>query len=255
MVFETSDVRQKIQEVTLAVEEAFQRPRSHFPSVPGRDVRVLLPRMHPPKKGLSYRDGQARLLHDLASIELQAMELALRTLNEFPDAPEGFREELAALTVSEAQHLTLCLDGIEKLGHRWGDWPVHTLLWQAVDADDSLLDRILIVHRYLEGSGLDAGDTLLKRLDAVLESPLHSITKTIFTEEIGHVEFGSRWYREICRLDKRDSQEDFPERMTKIRFKLPKRTERICREARLKSGFTIPEMEFLEKWREEICRV
>jgi uncharacterized ferritin-like protein (DUF455 family) len=254
MVFQTASARQKITEITAAIELAFKQPIVVFPADPARDVQVLMPRMHPDKKGLSYKEGQARLLHDLASIELQAMELGLRTLHEFPEAPVGFREELAAVTLSESQHLTLCLDGIERLGFHWGDWPVHNLLWGAVGADDSLLDRILIVHRYLEGSGLDAGDTLMRRLDAVLESPLHSIARTIFNEEVGHVEFGSRWYREICALDRRDAQADFPVRMNTLREKLPKRTERISREMRLKAGFTMPEIEFLESWRTQISK-
>lgn len=254
MVFQTENVRQKIQDISKAVELAFTAPISCFPQNPARDVQVLLPRLHPDKKGLSYREGQARLLHDLGSIELQAMELGLRTLHEFPEAPFGFREQLAAIVISESQHLTLCLDGLEKLGFRWGDWPVHNLLWAAVGHEDSLLDRILIVHRYLEGSGLDAGDTLLRRLDAVLESPLHSITKTIFTEEVGHVEFGSTWYREICRLEGLDPQEDFPTRMNSVRSRLPKRTERISRESRLQAGFTLKEIEFLEEWRQQISK-
>lgn len=254
MVFQIENVREKIQKIEASVEKAFVAPISAFPLNPGRDVTVLMPRLHPEKKGLSYQEGQARLLHDLASIELQAMELGLRTLNEYPDAPIGFREELAAIVISESQHLTLCLNGIEALGFRWGDWPVHTLLWQAVDHEDSLLDRILIVHRYMEGSGLDAGDSLLRRLDAVLESPLHSIAKTIFNEEIGHVEFGSRWYREICRLRKIDCQLDFSERMKALRAKLPKRTERISRESRMRAGFTLAEIEFLEAWREGVVK-
>lgn len=254
MVFLTQDVRQKIKELPASLEMAFQRPETEFPLDPARDVQVLMPRLHPEKKGLSYREGQARLLHDLASIELQAMELGLRTLHEFPEAPEGFREELAALAASEARHLALCLDGIEKLGFKWGDWPVHNLLWAAAGPEDSLLDRILIVHRYLEGSGLDAGDTLLRRLEAVLEGPLHSIARTIFTEEIEHVEFGSRWYREICQGEGRDPQSDFPERMNQIRHKLPKRTEKISRESRQKAGFTEFELKFLEDWRAEISK-
>ncbi|PIS11814.1 MAG: DUF455 domain-containing protein [Bdellovibrio sp. CG10_big_fil_rev_8_21_14_0_10_47_8] len=249
-MFQIADVWEKIKKIDSACEETLAGRPPLIPEIPARDILVMIPEKHPDKKGLSYREGQARLLHDLANIELQAMELALRTLVEFPEAPAGFREELAALTVSESQHLRMCLQGLEKLEHAWGFWPIHTVLWRAVSSNDSLLDRILIVHRYLEGSGLDAGDTLLRRLDAVAESAIHPILKTIFSEEVGHVEFGSRWYREICRMEGIDPQEDFPLRMQRLKSQLPKRIEKICRPSRLRAGFTLSEIEFLEDWRE-----
>lgn len=245
----TADVRKKIEGVHFSCDEALSGRAPEIPETPARDVGVRPVNQHPEKKGLSYREGQARLLHDLANIELQALELCYRSLCEFPEAPMGFREELMAVTKSEAQHLELCLDGIEKLGFAWGDWPVHTVLWSAVSAEDSLLDRILIVHRYLEGSGLDAGDTLLRRLSSVAEGTLHHVVKTIVSEEVGHVEFGSRWYREICRSEKLDPQTDFPERFLGLRARLPRRIEKLSRPLRLQAGFTLSEMEFLEEHR------
>jgi uncharacterized ferritin-like protein (DUF455 family) len=255
MVFQTQSVWDKIGVLEKSLELAFAKDRSEtleIPLIPARDISLLSPRVHPPKKGLSYKEGQARLLHDLGNIELQAMELGLRTLFEFPEAPPSFREELVEIVRSEAQHLKLCLQGIEALGFQWGQWPIHTLLWQATSSEDSLLDRILIVHRYLEGSGLDAGETLIRRLDSVLEGPLQPIVNRIFNDEVGHVEFGSRWYREVCRLEKRDSSEDFPSRMRKIRSQLPKRIEPIARAPRLMAGFTIAEIEYLEQLRNEM---
>lgn len=254
MVFRTENVRQKIQELERAIELAFVKPMTDFPQDPGRDVPILIPGLLPPKKGLSYKEGQARLLHDLASIELQAMELGLRTLHEFPEAPAGFREELVEVVRSEGRHLELCLHGIERLGFQWGDWPAHNMLWASVAESDSLLDRILIVHRYLEGSGLDAGETLLRRLDSVLESPLHKISQVIVTEEIGHVEFGSRWYREICAREKINAQEDFPVRLGAFRFRIPKRIERISRSLRLQAGFTESEIGHLENLRAQMAK-
>lgn len=255
MVLNQADAYLKIESISKAVHEAMAGRGEIVPEIPSRDLEILKPGDLPPKLGLSYKEGQARLLHDLASIEMQAMELGLRTLIEFPEAPTGFREELAAVTLSEAEHLKLCLQGIEKLGFKWGTWPAHTMLWQSTAKTDSLLDRILIVHRYLEGSGLDAGETLLKRLDGVLESPLHHITKIIVEEEIGHVEFGSRWYRNVCEMEKLDPQNDFPERMNAIRWKVPKRIEKISRKYRLLAGFTESEIDFLEKMRDEIRKV
>lgn len=254
MVFHTIKVRDKIAELPKAVELAFSKPISDFPQDPGRDAEVLLPIQHPAKIGLSYAEGQARLLHDLGNIELQAMELGLRTLNEFPDAPSSFREALAAVVLSEAKHLELCIDAIESLGFQWGDWPIHNILWNAVSSKDSLLDRILIVHRYMEGSGLDAGDTLLRRLHGVTEGQLHKVVRVIVDEEIGHVDFGSYWYRELCGKEKLDPVSDFPERMMKLKHQLPKRIEKISHSLRLKAGFTPKELEFLEEWRKMLSK-
>lgn len=251
-MFEIASVREKIQNCQKYCEDTLAAHRSfahHVPESPLRDAIISPAKNHPPKKGLSFVEGQARLLHDLANIELQAMELGYRTLVEFPEAPQGFREELLAITVQESQHLELCLNAIEKLGHQWGQWPIHLGLWQAVGAKDSLLDRILIVHRYLEGSGLDAGETLIRRLDSVAGETLRPVLKTIFDDEVSHVDFGSRWYREICKMDRLDPQEDFPTRMDSLRKILPRRAEPISRSKRLAAGFTENEISYLEKLR------
>lgn len=222
------------------------------PRTPARDALVLPRRDHPPKVGLSKAEGKARLIHDLASIELQAMELGLRTLFEFPDATPEFREQLAEITINEAEHLQLCLVQLEELGFKWGHWPVHLGLWEATHQDDTLLDRILIVHRYLEGSGIDACDTLLRRLRGLTPELAHkgieNAVKTISDEEVGHVNFGSKYYRFFCELEKIDPVQDFPARMERIEKVLPRRLEPIVRPLRLKAGFTEFEIDFLEKF-------
>lgn len=223
-------------------------PRPSSGPVLGRDVRVVSLEELPPRPGLSTVEGQARLLHDLANIELQAMELAVRTLEEFPEAPKDFRSELADIAMSEARHLALCLDGLEALGFAWGHWPVHLYLWNAVAAEDSLLDRILIVHRYLEGSGLDSGDRILRRLSGVKEKGARgarTIVGTIVREEVDHVLFGSRWYHRICREARLDPEADFAARIQRIAKQVPRR-ERLARELRLKAGFTEGELITLE---------
>ncbi len=219
------------------------------PKIPARDISLLAPKQLPEKKGLSLKAGQARLLHDLASIELQAMELGLRTLVEFPEAPREFREQLWEITLSESEHLEMCLTEIEGLGFKWGDWPVHCALWSSTSENDSLLDRILIVHRFLEGSGLDAGETILRRLQGVDAKPVQKAATRIFNDEISHVEFGSRWYRNICAVEKIDPSTDFSERMDKLRWVLPKRVENISVELRRKAGFTDAEILYLQNLR------
>lgn len=249
--FSTPDIWEKIKNIETSCGDALKlSSRLEVPEEPARDAQVLHPKLHPPKKGFSTSEGQARMLHDLANIELQAMELGLRTLAEFPNAPWEFREQLAQVTIQEADHLRMCIEGIDSLGFKWGDWPVHMALWRAVSPEDSLLDRILIVHRYLEGSGLDAGDTLIRRLEGTSsKNTIQKIVKQINFEEIGHVDFGSRWYREICAMEKLDPNLDFSKRMDDLRLRLPKRVEPVNKTLRLKAGFTEEEIAYYENLR------
>ncbi|AGH95559.1 DUF455 family protein [Pseudobdellovibrio exovorus] len=249
--FNVTDVFQKIEVLRSNADLVLNSKEIVLaPDLPARDVAVLEFKAHPPKKGFSTDEGQARMLHDLASIELQAMELGLRTLAEFPEAPDAFKEELWKITVSESEHLEMCLTEIEALGFKWGDWPINCGLWTSVSREDSLIDRILIVHRYLEGSGLDAGDTLLRRLAGVDAVAVRKAVKIINTEEIGHVQFGSDWYVNFCQKENIDPNEDFEKRMDRLRGILPKRISPISRELRKKSGFTDNEILYLEKLRE-----
>lgn len=250
-VFDDGDVRSKLRFVEANVEAALKGVVCEIPEVPARGpLTVLLPNLHPPKKGFSTKEGRARLLHDLANIELQAMELGLRTLFEYPEAPEALKVELAELTLSEARHLRMCMDGLNDLGFEWGHWPVHIALWQAVRSSDSLVDRMLIVHRYLEGSGLDAQDTLLRRIEGVADRSTHAILKQIHREEIDHVAFGSRWYRELLPSELGNDATEFCQRLTRLRSQLPKRIEPICHRWRVEAGFTSDEISVLEEFRQ-----
>lgn len=249
--FHTDNVFEKIEVLRRNADFAINnRTKVEVPFIPARDAEVLEFKLHPAKKGFSGKEGQARMLHDLASIELQAMELGIRTLAEFPEAPQEFKEELWKITLSESEHLEMCLTEIQSLGFNWGDWPVNCGLWTCVSPEDSLIDRVLIVHRYLEGSGLDAGDTLIKRLAGVDAPTVQKAVQIINQEEVGHVLFGSEWYMKLCNADKMDPNADFVLRMERLRGILPKRINPINHDLRKRSGFTQGEINYLEKLRE-----
>lgn len=248
--FEIENINDKIQHLRTNANSIFkQQTKYEMPKLPARDALVLDFKAHPAKKGFSTREGQARMLHDLASIELQAMELGLRTLLEFPDVEIQFKEELLSVTLSESEHLEMCLNEIQALGFKWGDWPINCGLWTSVSAEDSLIDRILIVHRYLEGSGLDAGDTLLRRLAGVDAANVQKAVKIINDEEVGHVLFGSRWYEFYCQQAGLDPVDDFAIRMNRLRGILPKRIGQVNHELRIRAGFSPKEIQYLEKLR------
>lgn len=224
-----------------------------IPEVPGRSGLVL-ETIRGPKDKISSRQGQARLLHELANIEMQAMELCLRTYLEYPTAPTLFRQELAELAKDEARHLALCLEGLKTFEIEFGHWPIHLNLWKTVSREDSLLDRIVIVHRYLEASGLDAGNQIIDKLRSCQAVSIQKIMTTIHDEEIAHVDFGSRWYREICRMEGLDPEVDFPERIEKLKARLPKRVEKFDIKARKAAGFLDQEIELLTKLRDQFVK-
>lgn len=217
-----------------------------IPLLPGRDVEVVPIRSLPSRAGLSSIQGQARLLHDLANIELQAMELAFRSMVEFQAVEPQFLGELAQITLDEGRHFQMCIDGLMALGFPWGTWPVHLSLWNSVRSDDSILDRILMVHRYQEGGGLDAGDRILQKISGVHAPIVKSTLELIFREEMGHVQFGSRWYRHFCALQGLDAEEDFRDRLQRLISRMPVRKERIAKELRRQAGFSEGELELLE---------
>ncbi|MBX3019647.1 MAG: DUF455 family protein [Bdellovibrionaceae bacterium] len=224
------------------------------PELPARDVRIVNAKEMPERAGLSTNAGQRRMLHDLANIELQAMELCYRSLIEYPDADKAFRDELMGLLESESQHFEMCLNSLQELGGEWGEYPVHIGLWAAVRAEDSILDRILIVHRYLEGNGLDAGETLIRRMSAVPRSSAHATLERIAREELDHVAFGSRWYQRFCVERKLDPTHDFKTRFAKLLPQMPRRIEHIQRDLRRQAGFSEDEIDFLVEQRDSWVR-
>lgn len=239
--------REKLAVVETCVQQALAGtyPRE-IPDFPARDIRTVPIAELRGKPGLSTVEGQARLLHDLGNIELQAMELAFRSLVEFPEAPPKFRQELAQLVLSEAKHFSLCVEGLSDLGFPWGTWPGHLTLWAAVSREDTLLDRILIVHRYLEGSGLDAGHGVQRRLTGVDNPRLKSILEVIVTDELGHVQFGSYWFNKICELENRDPVFEFKNRLMAVKDRIPKRLEKINHQIRRTAGFSDFELQCLD---------
>lgn len=250
-IFLLGSIEEKLDMVESSIHQAMLGVSMEMPVSPARGRAVVAPlHQHPSKKGFSQPEGRARLLHDLANIELQAMELGLRTLYEFPDAPAALKDELADVTLSEGRHLKMCLEAIEDLGFHWGDWPIHLGLWETVSTEDSLVDRMFIVHRYLEGSGLDAQDTMLRRLEGVHDPRTYAVLKQIHREEIDHVYFGSRWQSELSQSLGSDKASNLRAQLTRLRDRLPRRIQPICHKWRLQAGFSPEEIEVLEDFRQ-----
>jgi uncharacterized ferritin-like protein (DUF455 family) len=145
------------------------------------------------------REGRAALLHALAHIELNAIDLALDVVWRFAGQPEAFYRQWLQVAREEALHFELLRDHLATLGHRYGDFDAHDGLWQMAERTrHDLLARLALVPRTLEARGLDASPAVKAKLLAAGDVRGGAILDLILRDEIGHVAVGNHWYRWLC---------------------------------------------------------
>ncbi len=152
-----------------------------------------------PQRSVHTVDGRAGLLHALAHIELNAVDLALDIVWRFPGMPESFYVDWAVVAQEEARHFELLATHLATLGYGYGDFPAHSGLWDMAEKTrGDLLARLAIVPRTLEARGLDASPPVRDKLLSAGDRRGAEILDIILHDEIGHVATGNRWYRWLC---------------------------------------------------------
>ena len=169
-------------------------------SLPGRPARPLLvaPKALA-RRSLQNIEGRAALIHALAHIELNALNLALDILWRFPMLPSEFYEQWLIVAREEALHFTLLNNHLNSLGFSYGDFPAHNSLWEMAEKTKlNLLARLALVPRTLEARGLDATPLVRKKLAGLGDTKGAAILDIILRDEVGHVATGNYWYRWEC---------------------------------------------------------
>ena len=168
--------------------------------VPGRPERPLMvPHTQLQRRSLRTDDGRAALLHALAHIEFNAIDLALDAVWRFPGMPASFYRQWAIVAREEALHFQLLREHLQSLGHDYGSFPAHNGLWTMADKTrHDLLARLALVPRTLEARGLDASPPIRAKLVAAGDLRGGEILDIILRDEIGHVAIGNHWYRVLC---------------------------------------------------------
>ncbi|MGC9239534.1 MAG: ferritin-like domain-containing protein [Acidithiobacillus sp.] len=217
------------------------------PRSPGRPTRLRLvaPRELPRRRALGTPKGRFALLHALAHIEFNAINLALDAAYAFAGMPPGFYSDWLQVAREEALHFSLLSQRLEDLGGCYGDLPAHDGLWEAARATaDDAMARMALVPRVLEARGLDVTPALRQRLQTVGDAQSAAILERIEADERGHVAIGSRWFTYLARRAGVDPEATF--------FTLLDRHYRgrilgpLAREARLQAGFSVRELDLLE---------
>ena len=172
------------------------------PDRPARPARpeVRPPRDLPKRKISAHPTGRIALLHALAHIELNAIDLAWDIIARFAEVglPRGFYDDWVGVAEEESKHFALLSARLGTLGAAYGDLPAHGGLWQAAEATaDDLLARLAIVPLVLEARGLDVTPPMIDKLRAVDDAESAAILEIIYRDEIGHVAVGKRWFDHV----------------------------------------------------------
>lgn len=213
--------------------------------LPGRPVKpeLVLPKLVP-KRRMDTPEGRAGLLHSLAHIEFNAMNLALDAIWRFPDMPKEYYEDWLKVAKEEAYHFTLVNEHLHTLGFAYGDFPAHNSLWEMVErTTDSVIARMALVPRTMEARGLDAVPSIRDRFKQIKEARAVEILEIILNDEIGHVLIGNRWFNFLCSKDNLSPITAYRELAGKYRAPVLKAPFNI--EARKQAGFTSEELSLL----------
>jgi len=185
----------------------------------GRPLRPLL--VHPralPRRGVGKASGRARLMHAVAHIEFNAINLALDAVHRFRGLPCDFYGDWIGVAMDEARHFAMVRDWLRRHGHDYGDFPAHNGLWEMAEktAGDALA-RMALVPCVLEARGLDVTPAMAERLRAAGEAEGAAMLDIICREEEGHVAAGVRWFRHLCARRGEDAVEAF-QRLVRAHF-------------------------------------
>ncbi|HEY8010096.1 MAG TPA: ferritin-like domain-containing protein [Rudaea sp.] len=178
---------------------------------PGRPPRPHLvePRALP-RRGLGSVEGRAALVHAVAHIEFNAIDLAWDAVYRFRDMPPEYYRDWAAVAADETRHFCLLAARLAELGHVYGDFDAHNGLWEmAVKTSASCLARMAMVPRVLEARGLDVTPPMIARLRNVGDTRTVEILEVILREEVAHVAAGSRWFAWCCAREDIDPETTF----------------------------------------------
>jgi uncharacterized ferritin-like protein (DUF455 family) len=168
----------------------------------GRPTRPeLVPPGRLPRRGLGSEQGRLALIHAIAHIEFNAINLAWDAVQRFPDMPSDFYRDWIQVAQEEVHHFRLLRERLHEGGVDYGDFPAHNGLWEMAmrTAHDPLL-RMALVPRMLEARGLDVTPGIMQRFAAIGDHKTVAALQVILDEEVGHVQFGSRWFNYLCEV-------------------------------------------------------
>jgi uncharacterized ferritin-like protein (DUF455 family) len=204
----------------------------------------LIPPQLVPRRRTDTLAGRAALVHALAHIEFNAINLALDAAHRFAGMPPAYYADWLLVADEEAQHFDLLNTHLASLGYAYGDFPAHNGLWDmALKTAHDPLVRMALVPRVLEARGLDATPLIVDKLKAAKDTRMVEILAVIERDEIGHVAIGSRWFGWLCDARGLDAEATF--RRLLVDYDAPPLKPPFNLTARRQAGFSESELDWL----------
>ena len=217
--------------------------------------KIIEPQNVPKRKNLTSKEGQINLLHAIAHIEYSAIDLALDAAYRFHGLPKKYYADWLEVADDEVRHFMMLQRLLQELGAKYGDVEVHNALFEASQkTEDSLLERMAVVPRYLEANGLDATPMILKKLkklpkNEMCEKIIESL-EMILREEIDHVKKGDTWFNYACEQEGVENEIYF-EVIKKYYPRGFLRPNALNIDARREAGFSCSELKHMAK--RDVC--
>lgn len=181
-----------------------------FPARP--EAPPLLAPRDVPRRRPGTLAGRQALLHAVAHIELNAVDLHWDIIARYTDhpMPMGFYDDWVKAADEESKHFNLISDCLESMGSHYGAMPAHAGMWRAAaDTKDDLHGRLAVVPMVLEARGLDVTPGMIEIFRKAGETAAVAAMQVIYAEEVSHVAYGSKWFNWLCGRDGTDPKEVF----------------------------------------------
>jgi uncharacterized ferritin-like protein (DUF455 family) len=187
--------------------------RAEPPLRPARPERPeLLPPRDVPRRKPGSEAGRLAMLHAVAHIELNAVDLHWDMVARFSHIPfpTGFFDDWVRAADEESKHFNLLCDCLEARGSHYGALPAHAGMWRAAeDTAGDILARLAVVPMVLEARGLDVTPGMIDLFARAGAADVVEALHTIYAEEVHHVAYGAKWFNFLCGRENRDPTETF----------------------------------------------
>lgn len=165
-----------------------------------------------PKRKPGSPQGRIALLHAVAHIELNAVDLHWDIIPRFAHIPMplGFYDDWVKAAAEESKHFNLMCDCLEAMDSHYGALPAHAGMWRAAeDTTKDFIGRLAVVPMVLEARGLDVTPGMIKIFRNAKAEDAVAALETIYAEEVAHVAYGSKWFHFLCGRHDTDPKEAF----------------------------------------------